>query len=60
VVKASKKLGIKISTAKLILKKFKETGGIFQKKMPDYKRKDLKEGQSEKPGEFASLEMNRN
>lgn len=43
VVKASKKLGIKISTAKLILKKYKETGVIFNKKMPNYKRKELRE-----------------
>lgn len=43
VVKASKKLGIKISTAKLILKKYKETGAIFNKKMPNYKRKELRE-----------------
>ena len=32
--KAAKKLGIKYSTAKLIIKKFKETGTLFVKKKP--------------------------
>lgn len=32
--KASKRLGIKYSTAKLIVKKYKETGTFFMKKKP--------------------------
>lgn len=36
IAQASRKYMVKPSTAKLILKKFKETGTYFIKKMPDY------------------------
>jgi transposase len=39
IVQSAKQLKIKLSTAKLILKKFKETGTFFDKKMPDYCRR---------------------
>ena len=42
IVQTSKQLKIKLSTAKLILKKFKETGTFFGKKMPDYCRRARK------------------
>jgi transposase len=43
IVQTAKQLKVKLSTAKLILKKFKETGMFFDKKMPDYCRRKKKE-----------------
>jgi len=43
IVQTAKHLKIKLSTAKLILKKFKETGTFFEKKMPDYSRRKKRE-----------------
>ena len=36
IAQASRKYMVKPSTAKLILKKYKETGTFFIKKIPDY------------------------
>lgn len=43
IVQTAKHLKVKLSTAKLILKKFKETGTFFEKKMPDYCRRKKRE-----------------
>ena len=37
---AARKLAIKASTAKLIVKKFRKTGTFTVKKMPNYSKKD--------------------
>ena len=42
IAKVAKTLRINISTAKLILKKYKETGGFFHKRMCKTKPKDAK------------------
>jgi len=39
---AARKLAIKASTAKLIVKKFRETGTFTIKKMPNYTKKDTR------------------
>ena len=43
IVQTAKHLKVKLSTAKLILKKFKETGTFFEKQMPDYCRRKKRE-----------------
>jgi hypothetical protein len=42
IVQTAKQLKVKLSTAKLILKKYKQTGTYFDKKMPDYCRRKKK------------------
>ena len=43
IVQSARQLKVKLSTAKLILKKFKETGSFFDKKMPNYCRRKKRE-----------------
>jgi len=39
-VQAAKKLKIKLETAKIIVKRYLQTGTIYEKKMADYSRKN--------------------
>ena len=41
IAKAARKLMIKVSTAKLIIRRFKQTGTFFEKKMPNYSKKGI-------------------
>jgi len=43
IAQAARKLIIKPSTAKLIIKKFRETGAYVDKKMPNYSRRKSRE-----------------
>ena len=49
-VQASKKLKIKLETAKIIIKRFQETGTIYEKKMADYSRKTHHVSEKENDG----------
>lgn len=42
IAKAARKLMIKVSTAKLIIRRYKQKGTFFAKKMPNYSRKNTK------------------
>lgn len=57
IVQTAKQLKVKLSTAKLILKKFKETGNFFDKKMPDYCRRKKRQVENiQKPKDLIKLE----